>query len=421
MKIKDNSSVIGVFVKSNSKTINTSGVGGSSSTLTSSGHGFKTGDKILYTAGGTALNGLTNGTSYFAKVVDANTFSLASSFTNATSSTPTLLSFGGGNGHSGDTFATVYATALLNDNSSTPASAVGITAQINQISDTNAQISIIKEADKKQIIIDRITFSDASTAEAYGFKTSQLNLNVLEDEIRVQSFSSDVSGSHAVDIDVPSSSIKSLIGNNLSISNVPSEDLIILMTGNGSKKIASSYGEVIPNTKDEEFKITVDSTNNKKIEVFDSATGHTIATRLIPDDGIISAVEKTLRINGDAKVKDSFTILNNNDGIGDNRNILKMIDLQNSDVNGLNSGSFQDIFNKTATDIGATVRSSQMEAQDAKASKDEAIALEDERSGVSLDDEASSLIQFQQAFSANARIIQTARELFDSLMRVVSR
>ena len=36
-------------------------------------------------------------------------------------------------------------------------------------------------------------------------------------------------------------------------------------------------------------------------------------------------------------------------------------------------------------------------------------------------DEASSLIQFQQAFSANARIIQTARELFDSLMRVVSR
>ncbi len=421
IRVKDNSAPIGVFVKSNSKTINTSGIGGSSSTLTSNGHGFKTGDKVLYTAGGTALNGLTNGTSYFAKVVDANTFSLASSFANATSNNPTLLSFGGGNGHAGDTFASVFATALLNDNASTPASAVGITAEINQISDTNAQISIIKEVDKKQIIIDRISHSDASTAEAYGFKTSQLNLNVLNDEIRIQSFSSDVTGSHAVDLAVPSNSIKSLVGNNLSITNVPMEDLIILMTGNGSKNISSSYGDVIPNTKDEEFKITVDSTNNKKIEVFDSDTGHTIATRLIPDDGIISAVEKTFKINGEPKVNDSFTILNNNDGIGDNRNILKMIDLQSSDVNGLNSGSFQDIFNKTATDIGATVRSSQMEAQDAKASKDEAIALEDERSGVSLDDEASSLIQFQQAFSANARIIQTARELFDSLMRVVSR
>ena len=75
------------------------------------------------------------------------------------------------------------------------------------------------------------------------------------------------------------------------------------MTGNGSKKIASNYGDVIPNLTDEEFKISIDSTNNKKLEVLDSDTGHSIATRLIPDDGIINAVEKSLRINGDAKVK----------------------------------------------------------------------------------------------------------------------
>ena len=102
-------------MRSNSKTINTSTVGGSSTTLTSAGHGFKTGDKILYTAAGTAMNGLTSGTSYYAKVVDANTFSLASSFTNATESPETLLSFGG-NGNASDTFATVYAQAYLNDN-----------------------------------------------------------------------------------------------------------------------------------------------------------------------------------------------------------------------------------------------------------------------------------------------------------------
>ena len=61
--IDGNTAPIGVFVRSNSKTINTTtGVGGSSTTLTSAGHGFKTGDKILYTAGGTALNGLTSGT-----------------------------------------------------------------------------------------------------------------------------------------------------------------------------------------------------------------------------------------------------------------------------------------------------------------------------------------------------------------------
>ena len=167
--------------------------------------------------------------------------------------------------------------------------------------------------------------------------------------------------------------------------------------------------------------LLIDSTNNGKVEILDAATNHSIATRLIPDGGIITAVGKSLRFIGETSVKDTFTISNNNKGIGDNRNILKMIDLQESDVNGLNSGSFQDIFNATAAEIGSEVRSGQLAVEDAEASKDEAKALEDERAGVSLDEEAAALIQFQQAFSANARIIQTARELFESLMVVISK
>ena len=418
--IEDNSNPIGVFVRSNSKTVDTTGIGGASSTITSTGHGFKTGDKLTYTAGGTALNGLTNGTSYFVKVVDANTFSLASNFENATDSTPTLITFGGGNGHAADSFATVYAQAYLNDDFTTPASSIGISAEINQVDDTNAQISIIKESDKNTVSIDTVSFGDGATAETFGFKTNQMHVNVINDSMRIQSFTTDYSAAAAVSVEVPANSMKSLVGNNLSITNLPPEDLIVIMTGNGARKIASSYGEVNPIIDESDLKVVVDSSNSQKVEVLDNETGHSIATRLIPDDGIISAVEKSLRFTGDTDVNDTFTILNNNEGIGDNRNILKMLDLQNSDVNGLNSGSFQDIFNKTVTEVGSTVRSSQMEAQDAESTRDEAEALENEKAGVSLDDEAASLIQFQQAYSANARIIQTARELFDSLLRVVS-
>ena len=98
---------------------------------------------------------------------------------------------------------------------------------------------------------------------------------------------------------------------------------------------------------------------------------------------------------------------------------MQMIALQEADVSGLNSGSFQDIFNNTVAEIGTSVRSAQMTEETALASRDEAKALEDERSGVSMDQEASSLIQFQQAYQANARILQTARELFDSLLSVI--
>ena len=418
--IEDNSNPIGVFVRSNSKTVDTTGIGGASSTITSASHGFKTGDKLTYTAGGTALNGLTNGTSYFVKVVDANTFSLASNFENATDSKPTLITFGGGNGHAADSFSTVYAQAYLNDDFTTPASSIGISAEINQVDDTNAQISIIKESDKNTVSIDTVSFGDGATAETFGFKTNQMHVNVINDSMRIQSFTTDYSAAAAVSVEVPANSMKSLVGNNLSITNLPPEDLIVIMTGNGARKIASSYGEVNPIIDESDLRVVVDSSNSQKIEVLDNDTGHSIATRLIPDDGIISAVEKSLRFTGDTDVNDTFTILNNNEGIGDNRNILKMLDLQNSDVNGLNSGSFQDIFNKTVTEVGSTVRSSQMEAQDAESTRDEAEALENEKAGVSLDDEAASLIQFQQAYSANARIIQTARELFDSLLRVVS-
>ena len=215
--------------------------------------------------------------------------------------------------------------------------------------------------------------------------------------------------------------MKSLVGNNVSLKNLPPEDLIILMTGNGSKKVAAEYGEIIPQVDTSELNLIIDSSNNKKVEIFDADTGHSIATRLIPDDGIITAVDKSVKFTGEASVKDSFSISNNEGGVGDNRNILQMIALQESDVNGVNSGSFQDIFNATAAEIGSTVRSGKLSVEDAEASRDEAKALEDERAGVSLDEEAASLIQFQQAFSANARIIQTARELFDSLMMVVSK
>ena len=73
-----------------------------------------------------------------------------------------------------------------------------------------------------------------------------MHLNVINESIRIQSFTTDYSSSTAVDVDVPANSVKSLIGNNLSIKNLPPEDLVIVMTGNGSSKIASNYGDIKP-------------------------------------------------------------------------------------------------------------------------------------------------------------------------------
>jgi flagellar hook-associated protein FlgK len=39
-------------------------------------------------------------------------------------------------------------------------------------------------------------------------------------------------------------------------------------------------------------------------------------------------------------------------------------------------------------------------------------------SGVSLDEEASALVRFQQAYQANAKVMQTAMSLFDSILQI---
>ena len=55
--------------------------------ITLTGHGFNTGDRIIYQTSGTALNGLESGKAYYVIKVDANNFRLASTVTNAQAGT----------------------------------------------------------------------------------------------------------------------------------------------------------------------------------------------------------------------------------------------------------------------------------------------------------------------------------------------
>ncbi|MFZ3218486.1 MAG: flagellar basal body rod C-terminal domain-containing protein, partial [Rhodoferax sp.] len=71
--------------------------------------------------------------------------------------------------------------------------------------------------------------------------------------------------------------------------------------------------------------------------------------------------------------------------------------------------------------IGIRVQSAGYAAQ---VSDTIAINLERDRtsvSGVNLDEEASKLLQFQQAYQASAKMIQIANNIFDTLMQSMTR
>lgn len=67
-------------------------------------------------------------------------------------------------------------------------------------------------------------------------------------------------------------------------------------------------------------------------------------------------------------------------------------------------------------DQALKVQSAQTQASTASAARDSAYSDLDDTSGVDLDSEAADLMRFQQAYSASAKIIQTARDTLQSIL-----
>jgi hypothetical protein len=93
-------------------TIRTSGVNTSTEVITYAGHGLSAGEAVkYYNGGGTTLAGLTTATTYYAIIVDANTFKLATSAANATAGTAINLTGTGNNAQYFDKTDKTTATA----------------------------------------------------------------------------------------------------------------------------------------------------------------------------------------------------------------------------------------------------------------------------------------------------------------------
>ena len=114
---------------------------------------------------------------------------------------------------------------------------------------------------------------------------------------------------------------------------------------------------------------------------------------------------------------DSFTILPNDDASGDNRVIAQVANLQYDrsllPSNQTVQQEYEDLVNK----IGVQAVQAEIGRDAQKVVFDQAQENRDRVSGVNLDEELSDLLRYQQAYQANAQVIQTASRLFDTLMQ----
>jgi flagellar hook-associated protein 1 FlgK len=132
-----------------------------------------------------------------------------------------------------------------------------------------------------------------------------------------------------------------------------------------------------------------------------------------------------LSVQGTPKAGDSFTIGYNTDGLNDNRNALGLADLQNQNtvqVNNSGSGepvSFHEAYANIVSDIGQKTASADISVKAAEALKSQSKDWFESVSGVSLDEEAANLVKFQQSYSAAARLIGVAQDIFNTILSSV--
>ncbi|OPG85014.1 flagellar hook-associated protein FlgK [Stutzerimonas stutzeri] len=167
----------------------------------------------------------------------------------------------------------------------------------------------------------------------------------------------------------------------------------------------------------------VDSSGNDLGASPELKSGNTNTVRLAHTDGY----QFEFSLSGRPQTDDSFTLKFNQSGVSDNRNALKLVDLQGKQTVGVSLGadgkvisgvSLIDGYGELVERVGTLTAQARMDSEATGAILKQAKDNRDSLSAVNLDEEAANLIKFEQYYNASAQIIQVARSLFDTLISI---
>ena len=123
------------------------------------------------------------------------------------------------------------------------------------------------------------------------------------------------------------------------------------------------------------------------------------------------------KISGNPKAGDSFHIEFNKDGIGDNANAVELASLQDKRLLADATGTYTQVYAQLVSRVGSKTHELETSSQAQELLLQQATERREGISGVNMDEEAANLIKYQQLYKANAQVIATAKELFDTLMQ----
>ena len=199
------------------------------------------------------------------------------------------------------------------------------------------------------------------------------------------------------------------------------DDLLLFVTGKGSANVAVGFEGEPDNVRDSlrSQSLTLKFTAEDRFNIIDAKTGTVLADRQYDPSVLEPLVEFNglqIKLSHAPAVGDSYKIDGNFDGMGNNVNMLDMVDLNKKPT--ANGKTIANTYIDQINNVGNLAQQAIITQEALTVVNEQAIAARDKVSGVNLDDEAAALIRYQQAYQACAKALQVSGELFDSIIQI---
>ena len=210
--------------------------------------------------------------------------------------------------------------------------------------------------------------------------------------------------------------VESLANEVISVDGLAGEDLIIVAAGTGKISLLGDVKTKVNDLDPRELTAIVSATDPKQMEIFDMKSGDFLGSRKITDTNDFLFRDFKWELTGNLANSDIFNVRTTTERLDDASNLVQLMKL--SDLSSATGkGGYSQQYNDLVMDVGFNVRSSEQGLENAKLLYDVAADRKSSFSGVDLDTEATRLLEQQQAYQALAKVLSTAKEMVDTLLR----
>lgn len=262
------------------------------------------------------------------------------------------------------------------------------------------------------------TNSDRAAAESGGFFGTDLKVARSGEKLHVVSSIVDPE-SGLVDI----SDSVSRVGYFVGLSRTLPEDMIVYVKGGlgGQRVLASATREPIDRSepKSPDIRIRISASGDPgQLEIFDAASGASLANRSWRPGQPVNYLDLTFRVNTAARAGDEFSVSRDQVRTLDNRNAILLSGLRATTIFEQYGGTFKEAYSLAAVQFGTKVQSALYTSVSTKQSASDIKSVLEGKTGVNLDSEASDLIRYQQAYQAAAQVVTAARDMFQTILKI---